>query len=180
MFGKSTPGAAWPRLRLRTSCISAGTRRCIPSSFPREAGEGESLGSAESGRGCSALGLLASGLDPLLGVPSRALRCLAASLASTHQMPVASPSCHNQKCLQTLPSAPGGGQVCVWGGAGRMCYLYLRTTELRCLFESRLLTCFVPWRSGTRRHFVMKMTCVSILRARRTVPGTLAVVRTHE
>lgn len=180
MFGKSTPGAAWPRLRLRTSCISAGTRRRIPSSFPREAGEGESLGSAESGRGCSALGLLASGLDPLLGVPSRALQVLSSILGLNPPDAGSIPKLSQPKCLQTLPSAPGGGQVCVWGGGGRMCYLYLRTTELRCLFESRLLTCFVPWRSGTRRHFVMKMTCVSILRACRTMPGTLAVVRTHE
>lgn len=34
------------------------------------------------------------------------LVCLTISLASTHSMP---PGCDNQKCLQTLPKAAGGG-----------------------------------------------------------------------
>ena len=34
--------------------------------------------------------------------------CLAASLASSHQMLEALPSCVNQKCLQTLPDVPSG------------------------------------------------------------------------
>lgn len=32
------------------------------------------------------------------------VECLVATLASTHEMPVAPLTCDNQKCLQTLPS----------------------------------------------------------------------------
>lgn len=38
------------------------------------------------------------------------VECLVATLASTHEMPVAPLTCDNQKCLQTLPSVPKEAQ----------------------------------------------------------------------
>lgn len=45
------------------------------------------------------------GVDVLILV-----ECLVATLASTHEMPVAPLTCDNQKCLQTLPSVPKEAQ----------------------------------------------------------------------
>lgn len=45
------------------------------------------------------------GVDVLILV-----ECLVATLASTHEMPVAPLTCDNQKCLQTLPNVLGSGE----------------------------------------------------------------------
>lgn len=64
------------------------------------------------GCGCNS-GLLTLGSPDILdrvsvcrGAVLRFVGCLAASLTSTHELPIASPSCDNPKCLQTLLDVP--------------------------------------------------------------------------
>lgn len=107
---------------------------------------------------------LRASLDTLLcGAILNTVACLAASFASTHQMPWAQPSCSNQKCLQKLPNIPWGkfaptdfqyGLFCVRVNAlsktqltrQRLILLLANPASLKCpFFLDFHIDCWIPF-----------------------------------